>query len=153
MMNELLELELWRIIGQDNDNSGRGYSGGGRAMLHGRVHLCSLLSRSCYFDRLDHGRWARACRTLVLNSQFQPQVIDIGVSHVNIAWPWKLIEFTLLIPAINFINIRFKTSTIYLKSAKFGMNYLDCTIWENTEYRKRDCSVRFRGDNTRVCYI
>ncbi|PPS02224.1 hypothetical protein GOBAR_AA18436 [Gossypium barbadense] len=29
-MNELLELELWRIIGQGNDKSGGGYSGGGR---------------------------------------------------------------------------------------------------------------------------
>ena len=33
MMNELLELELWRIIGQSNDESGGGYSGGGRGSL------------------------------------------------------------------------------------------------------------------------
>ncbi|PPR85656.1 hypothetical protein GOBAR_AA35035 [Gossypium barbadense] len=32
-MNELLELELWRIIGQGNDESGGGYSGGGRGSL------------------------------------------------------------------------------------------------------------------------
>ena len=33
MMNELLELELWRTIGQGNDESGGGYSGGGRGSL------------------------------------------------------------------------------------------------------------------------
>ncbi|PPS03142.1 hypothetical protein GOBAR_AA17518 [Gossypium barbadense] len=33
MMNELLELELWKIIGQGNDKSGGGYSGGGWAGL------------------------------------------------------------------------------------------------------------------------
>ncbi|PPS11504.1 hypothetical protein GOBAR_AA09138 [Gossypium barbadense] len=32
-MNELLELELWRIISQGNDESGGGYSGGGRGSL------------------------------------------------------------------------------------------------------------------------
>ncbi|PPR97714.1 hypothetical protein GOBAR_AA22954 [Gossypium barbadense] len=32
-MNGLLELELWRIIGQGNDESGGGYSGGGRGSL------------------------------------------------------------------------------------------------------------------------
>ncbi|PPS00976.1 hypothetical protein GOBAR_AA19688 [Gossypium barbadense] len=33
MMNELLELELWKIIGQGNDESGGGYSSGGRGSL------------------------------------------------------------------------------------------------------------------------
>ncbi|PPS13614.1 hypothetical protein GOBAR_AA06971 [Gossypium barbadense] len=32
-MNELLELELWRIISQGNDKSGGGYSGDGRGSL------------------------------------------------------------------------------------------------------------------------
>ncbi|PPR94265.1 hypothetical protein GOBAR_AA26401 [Gossypium barbadense] len=32
-MNELLELELWRIISQSNDEGGGGYSGGGRGSL------------------------------------------------------------------------------------------------------------------------
>ncbi|PPR80254.1 hypothetical protein GOBAR_AA40461 [Gossypium barbadense] len=32
-MNELLELELWRIVGQGNDESGGGYSGGDRGSL------------------------------------------------------------------------------------------------------------------------
>ena len=32
-MNGFLNLELWRIIGQGPDNSGGGYSGGGRGSL------------------------------------------------------------------------------------------------------------------------
>ncbi|PPS09003.1 hypothetical protein GOBAR_AA11640 [Gossypium barbadense] len=44
MMNELLELELWRIIGLGNDESGGGYSGGGRGSL---VHK-SCAKRTLY---------------------------------------------------------------------------------------------------------
>ncbi|PPS05522.1 hypothetical protein GOBAR_AA15123 [Gossypium barbadense] len=62
-------------------------------------------------------------------------------------------EFTLLIPTINFINRRFKTSIVYLKCAEFGMNYLDCTIWENNEYSKRNFFIRFRSGNARIYCI
>ncbi|PPS07428.1 hypothetical protein GOBAR_AA13217 [Gossypium barbadense] len=69
------------------------------------------------------------------------------------AWSRWCKEFTLPIPAINFVNIRLKKSIVYLKSVKFGMNYLDCSIWENTEYRERNFFIRFRSGNARIYYI
>ncbi|PPR98937.1 hypothetical protein GOBAR_AA21729 [Gossypium barbadense] len=38
----------------------------------------------CYFERLDHGQWAWSCRALLLNSQFQPRFLDMGVSHARV---------------------------------------------------------------------
>ncbi|PPS12958.1 hypothetical protein GOBAR_AA07684 [Gossypium barbadense] len=144
MMNGLLELELWRIIGQGNDESGGGYFGGGREKLG--------------HTAVGHARFP----------SFQPvrfvgfEIGHIGVhSHVarscqsSIASPtprWCE-EFTLLIPAINFINLRFKMDIVYLKCVEFRMNYLDCTIWENTEYCKKNFVIRLRSGNARICYI
>ncbi|PPR96442.1 hypothetical protein GOBAR_AA24228 [Gossypium barbadense] len=92
-------------------------------------------------QRLSHARvlWACGCTRPCLASFASPTL-------------WCE-EFTLLIPAINVINIRFKTSIVYLQCAEFGMNYLDCTIWENTEYRKRNFFIRFRSGKARICCI
>ncbi|PPR84454.1 hypothetical protein GOBAR_AA36257 [Gossypium barbadense] len=53
MLNGILELEVWRIIGQGNDKIGRGYSRGGRgwvpqphcpAKRQGQIRACSPYS-------------------------------------------------------------------------------------------------------------
>ncbi|PPS05684.1 hypothetical protein GOBAR_AA14963 [Gossypium barbadense] len=93
-MNELLELELWRIISQGNDESGGGYSGGGRGSLVHKSYeevivvvgqdlavvenlfqwSCKFLSNSVYkeigaHDRGAHDRGARPC-ALILTRAF-----------------------------------------------------------------------------------
>ncbi|PPS17236.1 hypothetical protein GOBAR_AA03339 [Gossypium barbadense] len=107
---------------------------------HARVVLAVLPTA------MSHGRGDLSHPVLEKNFPFFTRPYRTVVS-TPVVW---YEEFTLLIPAINFINIRFKTSIVYLKCAKFGMNYLDCTIWENTEYRKRNF---FRSDNARICCI
>ncbi|PPR93115.1 hypothetical protein GOBAR_AA27556 [Gossypium barbadense] len=57
--------------------------------------------------------------------------------------------FPMELQVPNFINIRVKTSTVYLARAEFGMNYLDYTVWKNAKYRKRDFFIWFRSGNTR----
>ncbi|PPS12686.1 hypothetical protein GOBAR_AA07953 [Gossypium barbadense] len=61
------------------------------AVSHGHV-LTSFASptpvckgaRLCCFISPEHGWWARACRTPVLNSQFQPRFLDRGVLHARV---------------------------------------------------------------------
>ncbi|PPS11827.1 hypothetical protein GOBAR_AA08813 [Gossypium barbadense] len=42
---------------------------------------------------------------------------------------------------------------LQIPSAEFEMSYLDCTVWENVKYRKRNYSIGFRSGNMRVCRI
>ena len=48
MMNELLELESWRINSQSNDEGGGGYSGGGRGWVPQMLCQKNILSHVCY---------------------------------------------------------------------------------------------------------
>ncbi|PPS16128.1 hypothetical protein GOBAR_AA04450 [Gossypium barbadense] len=41
-------------------------------------------TRLCCFISLEHGWWARACHTPVLNSQSQPRFIDMDMSHARV---------------------------------------------------------------------
>ncbi|PPS05652.1 hypothetical protein GOBAR_AA14990 [Gossypium barbadense] len=50
-MNGLLHLELWRIIGQGNDEIGGGYSGGGKGWFHNHI----VQQRSYHGSRAGHG--------------------------------------------------------------------------------------------------
>ncbi|PPS06274.1 hypothetical protein GOBAR_AA14370 [Gossypium barbadense] len=112
-------------------------------MLHSQCQPQFIVTRPCWFDRLTHGHvtWLWPLIASHVKEEFYPiftrpcllSWCGHGLRHAH--------EFTLLIPAINFINIRFKTSTVYLKSAKFRVNYLDCTIWENTEYRSLPSNI------------
>ncbi|PPS01675.1 hypothetical protein GOBAR_AA18983 [Gossypium barbadense] len=94
---------------------------------HGRV------ARPCYFGRFAYGHVARLWPCLCGKPVF------------------KSSEFILLIPAVNLIKIRFYVGIVYLKSAKLGMAYLDCTEWKNAKYRKRNFFIRFGSDNVRIC--
>ncbi|PPS03496.1 hypothetical protein GOBAR_AA17166 [Gossypium barbadense] len=48
MMKELLELGLWRIIGQSNDEGEGGYSGGGRGWVPQMLHQKNIISQVGY---------------------------------------------------------------------------------------------------------
>ncbi|PPS02218.1 hypothetical protein GOBAR_AA18443 [Gossypium barbadense] len=47
-MNELLELESWRINGQSNDEGGGGYSGGGRGWVPQMLCQKNIISHVGY---------------------------------------------------------------------------------------------------------
>ncbi|PPS17435.1 hypothetical protein GOBAR_AA03136 [Gossypium barbadense] len=47
-MNELLELESWRINGQSNDEVGGGYSGGGRGWVPQMLRQKNIISHVGY---------------------------------------------------------------------------------------------------------
>ncbi|PPS00095.1 hypothetical protein GOBAR_AA20576 [Gossypium barbadense] len=56
MMNELSELELWRIIGQSNDEGGGGYSGSGRGWVPQMLRQKNIISHGGYGrGRAGHG--------------------------------------------------------------------------------------------------
>ncbi|PPR81061.1 hypothetical protein GOBAR_AA39653 [Gossypium barbadense] len=56
MMNELFELELWRIIGQRNDEGEGGYSGGGRGWVPQMLCQKNIISQVGYGrGRAGHG--------------------------------------------------------------------------------------------------
>ncbi|PPS16626.1 hypothetical protein GOBAR_AA03949 [Gossypium barbadense] len=84
-------------------------------------------------------------------------------SHGHVAWPCLLpwcehgLRHTRVPSRVGWktyvSRTQFKTSTIYLERAEFGMNYLDCTVWKNAKYRKRDFFIRLKSGNTRVCCV
>ncbi|PPR87643.1 hypothetical protein GOBAR_AA33047 [Gossypium barbadense] len=47
-MNKLLELGLWRIIGQRNDEGERGYFGGGRGWVPQMLRQKNIISQVGY---------------------------------------------------------------------------------------------------------
>ncbi|PPR97438.1 hypothetical protein GOBAR_AA23230 [Gossypium barbadense] len=51
MMNGILDLESWKVIGKGNGEIGGGYSGGGR----GWVHNHSVQRRGYRGSRVGHG--------------------------------------------------------------------------------------------------
>ncbi|PPR87252.1 hypothetical protein GOBAR_AA33440 [Gossypium barbadense] len=56
MMNELLELESWRINGQSNDEGGGGYFGGGRGWVPQMLRQKNIISHVGYGrGRAGHG--------------------------------------------------------------------------------------------------
>ncbi|PPS15512.1 hypothetical protein GOBAR_AA05065 [Gossypium barbadense] len=113
---------------------------------HGRIaRTCCL---SWYWHSLRH-----ACGAGRVVLENLCSVSHLSLTYLSVPWSWWCEEFTLLIPTINFIKIRFWTSTIYLERTEFGMNYLNCAVWENDKYYKRDFSIRFRGGNPRVYCI
>ncbi|PPR85367.1 hypothetical protein GOBAR_AA35326 [Gossypium barbadense] len=55
-MNELLELESWRINGQSNDEGGGGYSSGGRGWVPQMLCQKNIISHVGYGrGRAGHG--------------------------------------------------------------------------------------------------
>ncbi|PPS19550.1 hypothetical protein GOBAR_AA01023 [Gossypium barbadense] len=56
MMNELLELESWRINGQSNDEGRGGYSDGGRGWVSQMLRQKNIISHVGYGrGRAGHG--------------------------------------------------------------------------------------------------
>ncbi|PPS04409.1 hypothetical protein GOBAR_AA16258 [Gossypium barbadense] len=56
MMNELIELGLWRITGQKNDEGEGGYSSGGRGWVPQMLRQKNIMSQVAYGrGRAEHG--------------------------------------------------------------------------------------------------
>ncbi|PPS05614.1 hypothetical protein GOBAR_AA15029 [Gossypium barbadense] len=109
---------------------------------YGRVARSCLASFASPTPIFTHGHVTRPWRLIAshVGKKFYPVFPRSYCTALTTPMVWRE-EFTLLIPAINFINIRFKMSIVYLKGVEFGMNYLDCIIWENTEYRNMVVSL------------
>ncbi|PPS11023.1 hypothetical protein GOBAR_AA09621 [Gossypium barbadense] len=92
------------------------------------------------------------------------------LAHDHVAWPWLFIIARAggnLCPISTWPKAHpcarpclcgkpvFKSSVsvVYLKSAKLGMTYLDCSERENAKYHKRDFFIQFGSDNVRICCI
>ncbi|PPS20174.1 hypothetical protein GOBAR_AA00376 [Gossypium barbadense] len=123
-------------------------------MSHGHGNLSHPCVGKKLFALFAHGCIARSCHYPWCRLSIRHALVPGRVVLESLcSMFWWCEEFALLIAANNFINIRFKTSTVYLKSAEFGMHYLNCTIWENTEYRERNFSIWLRSRNARICCI
>ncbi|PPS02172.1 hypothetical protein GOBAR_AA18490 [Gossypium barbadense] len=110
MMNEILDLESWKVFSKGNDEIGGGYSGGGRGWVpqpqcpaktvswwsigHGSLgepfpvefQVPKIQTMPVFIGLVGaHGRVARPCPAL-----FASPTPVFGHSHV--AWPWQCIK-------------------------------------------------------------
>ncbi|PPR98822.1 hypothetical protein GOBAR_AA21846 [Gossypium barbadense] len=165
-MNELFELELWRIIGQGNDESGGGYPSGGRgSLVHkscavGVFSSCLMMSFGALYDCdkirnsleniMKHINWGTRSWGTPVCLRFSSYVSwfsKLG-ALVYMAMLHGRVNLRLLLPhpcMQAHTRVIMAVSTMGLAT---GMSNARAKLTgETTEYRKRNFFIRFRSGN------